>query len=326
MIKGGNNKSKIIEIFKELADIYKVLGDEFRHKAYRRAIFNLKKYNGMINLTNTNSKKNNSLKKKKLRMNKIEGIGKSMEDKIIEILTTGKLKLLDELKKQTKNSHNLQRVLGIGHVQANKFIKRGILSINDLKKSVKLNKIKLDDTQKIGLKYLNDLEKSINISLMKSYQKEIHKLLNNKIEKGIKVELVGSYLTGKAKKEGAHDIDLLITFPSIKKRKDIKDNIKKIKESLDEMIKDIISIGKNRMSFIAKLKTDISHSHIDILLTSIESYYPALLYFGSGVEESRRIRQIAKDKGYKLNEYELLHIKSRKKIYTKKEIDKIIKL
>ena len=52
---------------------------------------------------------------------------------------------------------------------------------------------------------------------MKKYQKYIQSELCKNIEKGIKVELVGSYLTGKAKKEGAHDIDLLITFPSIKK-------------------------------------------------------------------------------------------------------------
>ena len=79
------------------------------------------------------------------------------------------------------------------------------------------------------------------------------------------------------------------------------------------------------MSFLAKLKDEKFVRHIDILLTPIESYYPALLYFGSGVDESRRIRQISKDKGYKLNEYELLHIQSGRKIYLKDEIDKIIR-
>ena len=46
-------------------------------------------------------------------MNKIEGIGKSMELKIIEILKTNKLKLLDELKNNTKNTQNLQRVISL---------------------------------------------------------------------------------------------------------------------------------------------------------------------------------------------------------------------
>ena len=309
-----DKKEKIIEIFKELSEIYKVLNDEFRHKAYRKAILNLKKYDGNIELIK--DAKNN-----KLKMNKIEGIGKSMELKIIEILKTNKLKLLDELKNNTKNTQNLQRVMGIGPVEANKLIKKGIDSIDNLKKHTEL----LDNKQKLGLKYLSNLERKINSSTMEKYQKYIQNLLNKKYEKGIKVKLVGSYLTGKAQQEGAHDIDLLITIPSIQKRKDIKNGIEKIKEILDDIILDIFSQGKNRMSFLAKLKDDKFVRHIDILLTPIESYYPALLYFGSGVDESRRLRQIAKDKGYKLNEYELLHIQSGKKIYLKDEINKIIK-
>lgn len=309
-----NKKEKIIEIFKELSEIYKVLNDEFRHKAYRKAILNLKKYDGNIELIK-------DVKNNKLKMNKIEGIGKSMELKIIEILKTNKLKLLDELKNNTKNTKNLQRVMGIGPVEANKLIKKGISSIQNLKTHIEL----LDNKQKLGLKYLSNLERKINSSTMEKYQKYIQNLLNKKYEKGINVKLVGSYLTGKAQQEGAHDIDLLITIPSIQKRKDIKNSIEKIKEILDEIILDIFSQGKNRMSFLAKLKDDKFVRHIDILLTPIESYYPALLYFGSGVDESRRLRQIAKDKGYKLNEYELLHIQSGRKIYLKGEIDKIIR-
>lgn len=309
-----DKKEKIIKIFKELSEIYKVLNDEFRHKAYRKAILNLKKYDGNIELIK-------DVKNNKLKMNKIEGIGKSMELKIIEILKTNKLKLLDELKNNTKNTQNLQRVIGIGPVEANKLIKKGIDSIDNLKKHTEL----LDNKQKLGLKYLSNLERKINSSTMEKYQKYIQNLLNKKYEKGVKAKLVGSYLTGKAQQEGAHDIDLLITIPSIQKRKDIKNGIEKIKEILDDIILDIFSQGKNRMSFLSKLKDDKFVRHIDILLTPIESYYPALLYFGSGVDESRRIRQIAKDKGYKLNEYELLHIQSGKKIYLKNEIDKIIK-
>ena len=106
----------------------------------------------------------------------------------------------------------------------------------------------------------------------------------------------------------------------------LKTQILKVKDALNDVIVNVFSSGKNRMSFLAKMKDDKYVRHIDILITSLESYYPALLYFGSGVDESRRIRQIAKDKGYKLNEYELLHIKTGKKIYSKKEIDKICEI
>ena len=306
-LSGGTNKDKIIKIFKELSEIYKALGDEFRHKAYRKAVFNLKNYNGKFN-------------------NKIEGIGKSMKEKIQEILKSGKLELLEELKKKSSNTQNLQKILGIGPVQANKFIKQGISSIKNLENAVKTNKIKLDHKQTIGLKYFKNLNQIIKIPTMKKYQKYIQTKLIQNIEKGINVELVGSYLTGKAKKEGAHDIDLLITFQSIKKKENLKNHISLIKNVLNDIIIDILSSGKNRMSFLAKMKNDKFIRHIDILITSVESYYPALLYFGSGIDESRRIRQAAKDKGYKLNEYELLNIKTGKKLYSKKEIDRICEI
>ena len=105
-------------------------------------------------------------------------------------------------------------------------IKKGIDSIDNLKKHTEL----LDNKQKLGLKYLSNLEKKINSSTMEKYQKYIQNLLNKKYEKGVKVKLVGSYLTGKALQEGAHDIDLLITIPSIQKEKILKMVLKKSKK------------------------------------------------------------------------------------------------
>ena len=175
----------------------------------------------------------------------------------------------------------------------------------------------------MGLKYLNNLELGISPSLMKKYKETIHKKLN-KINKKIKIELVGSFLTGKAKKEGAHDIDILITYPNVNIIN--KSIIELIKDSLKDIIIEILSIGKNRMSFLCKINSDKNARHVDILITTLKSHYPAILYFGSGSLKSRKIRKIAKDKGYKLNEYELLNIKTGKKYYSKKDIDRLLKI
>ena len=299
-----DNKKIIINTFKEMSDIYKVLGDNFRYKAYQKAVSSIEKYNGDFK-------------------NKIDCVGKSMKNKIEEILNTGQLKLLKNLKNKTSSTKNLQRIYGIGPKESKKFINLNIHSIKNLKEALKNKNIKLTSKQKLGLKYLNNLELAISPSLMKKYKGTIHKRLN-KINKKIKTELVGSFLTGKAQKEGAHDIDILITYPNVNIIN--KSIIELIKDSLKDIIIEILSIGKNRMSFLCKINSDKNARHVDILITTLKSHYPAILYFGSGSLKSRKIRKIAKDKGYKLNEYELLNIKTGKKYYSKKDIDRLLKI
>ena len=57
--------------------------------------------------------------------------------------------------------------------------------------------------------------------------------------------------------------------------------------------------------------------HVDILISPIESLVTAKIFFGSGVAFSRRLRAIAKSKGYKLNEYALFDLKTGKEIHPK---------
>ena len=143
---------------------------------------------------------------------------------------------------------------------------------------------------------------------MKDYESYFKNILKNK---KLKIELVGSYKTGKAKTEGAHDIDILITYNKV------KITIDELLEYLKDVKIGVLSKGSNRATLLCKLKNDSYVRHLDILITSKKSYYPALLYFGSGVDKIRKLRGIAK-KGYKLNEYDLTHIKMEKNIIIKK--------
>ena len=49
-----SNNETVIKILKEISDIYKLLGDEFRHKAYRKAYLSIKKFKGDIEKNKVN--------------------------------------------------------------------------------------------------------------------------------------------------------------------------------------------------------------------------------------------------------------------------------
>jgi DNA polymerase/3'-5' exonuclease PolX len=86
--------------------------------------------------------------------------------------------------------------------------------------------------------------------------------------------------------------------------------------------------GMQKFSGLIKTKYSPFVRQIDILSVKKENYIPALLYFtGSGLF-NRKMRLIAKEKGYKLNEKELSYkgrkvkdIKSEREIFNILGID-----
>ena len=53
---------------------------------------------------------------------------------------------------------------------------------------------------------------------------------------------------------------------------------------------------------------------IDIRMIGIESFFPALVYFTGSYELNQKMRKLAKEQGYKLNEYGLYDMNTNKKI------------
>jgi DNA polymerase/3'-5' exonuclease PolX len=73
-----------------------------------------------------------------------------------------------------------------------------------------------------------------------------------------------------------------------------------------------------------KLKNDIRR--IDIRFIPMYSYFTAILYFTGSYEFNQYIRSIAKKQGYKLNEYELINLKTNKQEFILSEQDVFYKL
>jgi deoxyribonuclease-4 len=267
------DRKLMIKYFDELAKIYNKLGDKFRADSYYEVIYRLK---NMYKLPQT-----------KEELMKIEGIGDGIADKILEIIKTKKLKYLEKLQNDSKviSVLSLLEISGIGHKKALELFEQDIMSYNDLKKAITVGDIKLTKSQQVGYLYYNDLKKKIP----RREADRLHKYLEKKKNK---LKLVGSYRRGN---KTLNDIDILavdITMEDV-----IKYLSKKYK------IIDYISKGEHKSSFLMIIDKVVRH--IDILITTKDSYYLALLYFTGSKYFNIEMRTIAKERGYKINEYNL---------------------
>lgn len=297
------NKEKVVQIFSEMAKLHNTLGDEFRALAFIRAIRNIKEYPGPLDLTTVRN---------------IPGVGKKLELKIKEILETGKLHQLEDLKKhpQLRAITRLISLKGFSLKGIKSLIQKyNIKTPNDIKKLHKQGKIKLGKNQLLGLKYSDDLETKIPRNEITKVGKMVSKMLA-KLSKTAKIQVVGSYRRQKAE---SGDIDMILI--------DSKNKPNLLLELIKELEKYIVgtfSFGSTKFSGI--IKTPYSHRarQLDILYVPFEDYHTALLHFtGSGIF-NRRMRLIAKDKGYKLSEKGLLKGKKKLPIRSEKEVFEIL--
>lgn len=307
----------------------------FRLKQMKNVLTTLKKYDEDITLNNIKE------------VSDLPGVGKGTIQRITEILQTGKLSELDgfsdEKDTRKKVLEELQEVINIGRSNAVELVdKYKVKSVADLKKKHKKGEIELNDKILLGLKYHGVYQENIP----RNEIKQINKFLNRVVRKMNKqyglddsnkfcLIICGSF---RRKKPFSGDIDVLLTkFDS--KRKDTKKNstylphfIHKLKKPrrqnnnkpflLDDMTdKNIVT---KYMGFGKYLDNPVRR--IDIRFIPYDSYHTATLYFTGSGELNKKMRQIAKDQGYKLSEYELSDIKTKKKVKINSEEDVFKKL
>jgi DNA polymerase (family 10) len=259
----------------------------------------------------------------------IKGIGYGTINRVEEILKYGKLKEInkyDKLIKKEKIVEELMSVIGIGRIMALKLINEyNIKSVVELKRLSESGKIKLNDKIILGLKYLGKFKGAIPHSEID----EIYDYIQEKTDiynKDMFITICGSY---RRELPVSSDIDILLSDLNCIFMEDLDNNI------LNNYINYLHNIGfllddltdKNiitKYMGFCKLKNDIRR--IDIRFIPMCSYFTALLYFTGSYEFNQNIRSIAKKLGYKLNEYELINLKTNKQEFILSEQDIFYKL
>jgi DNA polymerase (family 10) len=293
---------KIARIFEEMADLLEIKGENpFRIRAYRKAALNIE----------TLTEDVSTLIEEK-RLNEIPGIGKDLAQKIEEIVKTGTLEQLEKLRKEIPSSLlELLSVPGLGPKTA-KIIYDNlkIKSIEELEKVAKEHKLKglpgiREKTEENILKGIEILKAGRErrridqaIAIAKSF---INYLKNTK-----GVEKISEAGSVRRRKETIKDIDILV----------VSSNPAYVMERFisNPMVMEVISKGSTCSSIRTR-----DFMQVDLRVVEPQSFGSALAYFTGSKEHNIKLRDMAKGKGLKLNEYGIFNEITGEKLGGKEE-------
>ncbi len=277
----------VAEMFNTMADLLEIKGENpFRVRAYRNAAHTVYSLSSDVSELLENGED----------LSRLPGIGKDLASKIEQIVMTGQLEVLEELKNEVPfELISLMRIAGLGGKRIKAINSRlGIQSIEQLEKAALEHKIcklpgfgeKIERSILDGIKQLRetgirmklyDAEEIVNrIRKFLEFQKDIDKLI-----------VAGSF---RRRRETVRDIDILITTDS---------PLKVISLFLQfPEIDKIVARGETRCTVILQ-----SGMQVDIRVVSKESYGAALHYFTGSKAHNIGIRKMGVRLGLKINEY-----------------------
>jgi DNA polymerase (family 10) len=228
----------------------------------------------------------------------IPGVGISIAGSIVEMLTTGRIAQLDDLRKKIDlDIEELSRIEGLGP----RSIKRlndelGIRNVADLERAAKSGAIA--NLEGFGEKKEQNILRSIGFArssggrfLLGHEMPEIEEIVHRieAVPSAERVMLAGS---SRRRKETIGDIDILATS------KDPRP-IMELFTTMPEVV-EVIARGVTKSS--VKLRSGIN---VDLRVIPAVSYGAALNYFTGSKDHNVALRRIAIAKGLKLNEYGL---------------------
>src|SRR3989344_1721451 len=228
----------------------------------------------------------------------IKGIGRGLGDALEEIITTGKSSLHEELKRALPiDLPALNSVQGLGPQKIRVLYKElKIKNLEDLEKAATAGQIRVltgfgeKSEEKIlrGVEFLKRGAGRMLLGDALPWGRNLEKELLNL--KGVrKATLAGSALR---RRETVGDLDMLV----------VADEAKPIMDYFIAMpdVEEILANGETKSA--VRLKNGLQ---VDLRVVPAESYGAALNYFTGSRDHNIALRQIAQDKGLKLNEYGL---------------------
>ena len=282
------HNSDIKKTLKDMADLLDIKGaNEFRVRAYRNAARTL----GQL------SKNVDEMVREGEDLTRLEGIGEDLAGKIEEIVNTGTLEQLEELKRELNPEMvRMLEVASLGPRRVKKLYDAlGINNLKDLKEAAQKKKIREIEGfgKKTEEKILTELQEmgEEKRTLLKEAE-EVAEAFYSYLQKseGIgQIEVAGSY---RRRKETVGDLDILVSLAG-------KDNNRVMEHFVGyEDITEIISKGETKSS--VRLKSGIQ---VDLRAVEKESFGAALLYFTGSKAHNIEVRKLALERGYKISEY-----------------------
>jgi len=230
------------------------------------------------------------------------GIGDKIREKISELLDTGSLAAADKAR-ATKSPDALeafQKIYGVGPKKAANLVAAGTTTIEALTAAAAKDPKLLNKNQRIGLRYYTDLQERIPRTEM-----EVHEatLMSHK-PASLEGVIVGSYRRGRP---DSGDIDMIICTRDM--ITDAPSALATYASTLAAAgyLKELLALGPHKCLAICQLPGQKAR-RLDLLVTPPTSFAASVLYFTGSDGFNVHMRQIAKDKGFTLNEHGLLRV------------------
>ena len=251
--------------------------DQWRGRAYSKAMESIKDLDKIHSLEDIKG---------------LEFIGKSIQEKIKDIITNGFSKHARAIEHDPNITfiNEVIKINGIGPAKAMKLIESGVNSIQLLQTRHDL----LSSKQILGFRHYIQFSKKIPRDEMDKHNEFLKIMSDNRII------IAGSYRRGKCE---SGDIDVLFRsekdLPQGRVPSDFKEFIELLKHK--NYIIDDISYGP--IKYMGYCKIDNYTRRIDIMYCSRNTYPFALMYFTGSADFNTHMRSIFSQKKLRLNEH-----------------------
>jgi DNA polymerase (family 10) len=293
----------VARILYEVADLLELKGVQFKPNAYRKAAKNI------VSLT-----KDLREYQKTGKLEDIPGVGEAIAKKVEEILATGNLKYLDDLKEELPAGLlQIMQVAELGPKTAMRLYQElKVTNIEELKQAAEHHRIRGlkgfgEKTEAEILEGLRQLE-GRSRKMILAYAYPVAMSVKEYVAQNAQVELISLAGSLRRMKETIGDIDLLVGS-------DDPGSVMEVFAKNPE-VSEIIVRGPTKTS--VRLRSGVQ---VDLRVVAEEQYGAALQYFTGSKEHNVELRQLAIAKGFKLNEYGLFRKDTSEAVASRTEED-----
>jgi DNA polymerase/3'-5' exonuclease PolX len=236
-----------------------------------------------------------------------DGLGKEIRIKIAKIIEHGGLDINPKARELAVALEQIQGIYGVGPKKAQELVAAGYTTIASLRAA---DPAILNKNQQIGLRYYEQLLKRIPRGEMDAHAALLMAAKPAVLE-GV---IVGSYRRGRP---DSGDIDMLIRTAD--KAVDAGTALNEYVETLKASgyIREVLAQGEHKCMAICQLPGsgfEGKGRRLDLLVTPPAEFPFAVFYFTGSDTFNVRVRALAQEKGYTLNEHALTHVSTGKTI------------
>lgn len=288
---------EVASLLDDIGDMLEITGDNpFRVRAHHRAANSLRSSTEDINQLVRDG-----------RLAELPAIGKSLAERIKELLDTGKMTFYEELKEQVPpRLLELMRVPGVGPKKAKAFYEElCIADVDALLKAARQGQIR--DLKGMSAKTEENIVKGIELlraGRERMLLSEAYPTAKGFVDalRGHKEVIAADYAGSlRRMKETIGDIDILAAADDTRAVTDFFTN-------LPEVVR-VLAIGDTKASVLTP-----NGLQLDLRVVKPDEYGSALQYFTGSKEHSVRLRDTAKKRGLKISEYGIFEVESDKRL------------